>query len=723
MNFATPGLAAIAAAVAVPSLIILYFLKLRRKDVEVSTTLLWKKAIQDLQANAPFQKLRRNLLLFLQLLMLAAALFALAQPQSRIDTQAAARHVIMIDRSASMNAIDGDPTGVYDAPGMTRLEAAKRRAIAEIEGLREPSAWDREATGDQAMVIAFDAAAAEIVERFTGDKALLIAAINRIEATDTPGAIGEAFRLAQAHRARRTLLDDAGGTQDAEPIEIEGQVAGPPQTFHLFTDGRVPDLNQFLPAETDPVYYHRIGRDDAVNLAITGLRAERAYDKPERLTIFVGIQSNARAARSVDVELLLDGTPAAIRAVTLPASEVDAAVEAADEGGTARAASARPGTGGVVFELERTAGAIATVRLRTGDVAERAQDAQADVLPTDDVGYLVVPPARQSAVLVVTGGNFFLAEALAGLPLADLKTVSPSAYDAMPPEERARFDVTILDGVLPAETPPGRPLPEGRFLIFNAVPPSAEGLTSRGEVGDSRFIDWTRGHPVLRAVSLDPVRITRMLKLEPGADAAADVLAETSNGPGIIELTTTESRALVVPFNLADSTWPFDVGFVVFLASSIDYLGSDASERLAGGGTRHPAPGSVYADRLPRDAASVFITPPSGGNQRLEPGPDGRIAYGPVRRTGVYQLEWSGPAGPSDVRAGDRTRRFFAVSLLDAQESDAAPAPAAELADQVVQPRGDAAAGATRNYWPWLVIAALAVLMLEWFIYNRKTYV
>src|SRR2546423_8439643 len=108
MTFLTPLLAGIAAAVAVPSLVILYFLKLRRRDLEISTTLLWKKAIQDLQANAPFQKLRRNLLLFLQLLVLAGIIAALGQPQIKAQNIVGSKHVILIDRSGSMAALDED---------------------------------------------------------------------------------------------------------------------------------------------------------------------------------------------------------------------------------------------------------------------------------------------------------------------------------------------------------------------------------------------------------------------------------------------------------------------------------------------------------------------------------------------------------------------------------------------------------------------------------------
>ena len=102
-SFLNPFSAALAAAIAVPALLVLYFLKLRRREMPVSSTLLWRKAIQDLQVNAPFQKLRRNLLLLLQLLCCSCCL-ALSRPVSNFTPGAAKLTVILIDRSASMSA-------------------------------------------------------------------------------------------------------------------------------------------------------------------------------------------------------------------------------------------------------------------------------------------------------------------------------------------------------------------------------------------------------------------------------------------------------------------------------------------------------------------------------------------------------------------------------------------------------------------------------------------
>src|SRR2546425_8629028 len=119
-TFLNAWTAALAGAIVVPSLLILYFLKLRRREMAVSSTLLWRKAIQDLQVNAPFQRLRRNLLLLLQLILLALLLLALSRPVSNYTPGPGKTTVILIDRSASMSAKDVD--------GHSRLDEAKRRA-------------------------------------------------------------------------------------------------------------------------------------------------------------------------------------------------------------------------------------------------------------------------------------------------------------------------------------------------------------------------------------------------------------------------------------------------------------------------------------------------------------------------------------------------------------------------------------------------------------------
>src|SRR6266498_2355048 len=93
------------AALAIP-IILLYMLKLRRKQVQVSSTLLWIKLLRDQQANTPWQRLRRNLLLILQLIILAALVLSLARPSIKTTAVASGSVIVLLDASASMNATD-----------------------------------------------------------------------------------------------------------------------------------------------------------------------------------------------------------------------------------------------------------------------------------------------------------------------------------------------------------------------------------------------------------------------------------------------------------------------------------------------------------------------------------------------------------------------------------------------------------------------------------------
>src|SRR5229473_1307874 len=91
-------------------IVVMYILKLRRKDVVVSSTFLWRQVIRDVQANAPFQKLRRNLLLLLQLIIAALIIFALARPFLRFSGIGGRNIVIIVDTSASMQSTDVAPS-------------------------------------------------------------------------------------------------------------------------------------------------------------------------------------------------------------------------------------------------------------------------------------------------------------------------------------------------------------------------------------------------------------------------------------------------------------------------------------------------------------------------------------------------------------------------------------------------------------------------------------
>ncbi|OQX65048.1 MAG: hypothetical protein B5M51_01925, partial [Anaerolinea sp. 4484_236] len=104
MRFLSP-LFALLGLLAIP-ILLLYMLKLRRQDVKVSSTLLWQMVVQDRQANIPWQRLRRNLLLFIQLLILAALVFALLRPAFSSDMISNAEVIVVLDASASMQATD-----------------------------------------------------------------------------------------------------------------------------------------------------------------------------------------------------------------------------------------------------------------------------------------------------------------------------------------------------------------------------------------------------------------------------------------------------------------------------------------------------------------------------------------------------------------------------------------------------------------------------------------
>ena len=98
ISFAAPQFAWF---LAVPAgIVVLYLLRRKYLPRQVPSTFLWRSAIRDHAANKPLQRLRKNLLLPVQLLAALALAFALMQPYRTGGT--ASRTVMIFDLSAGM---------------------------------------------------------------------------------------------------------------------------------------------------------------------------------------------------------------------------------------------------------------------------------------------------------------------------------------------------------------------------------------------------------------------------------------------------------------------------------------------------------------------------------------------------------------------------------------------------------------------------------------------
>ena len=124
MQFFNP--LALGFAFIIPLIILLYLLKPRRQELVISSTYLWEQVLKDIEASNPWQRLKKNLLLLLQLLAAVLLLAAMARPYLPVAENGARHLVVVLDCSASMAASDVYPS---------RLEAARQKAAAIADQL------------------------------------------------------------------------------------------------------------------------------------------------------------------------------------------------------------------------------------------------------------------------------------------------------------------------------------------------------------------------------------------------------------------------------------------------------------------------------------------------------------------------------------------------------------------------------------------------------------
>jgi hypothetical protein len=678
-----------------PAIIALYFLKLKRQPLEVPSTYLWKKSIEDLRVNSLWQRLRKNLLLFLQLLLVGLAILALLRPGWQGTRLEGRRFIFLVDNSASMSATD-----VADAAN--RLDAAK---------LLVGSLIDQMDSGMMAMIISFSDRP-QVVQEFTNNRRLLHERLASIEptarGTDLKGALELAGGLANPGR----VTAEQGG-QEVDVVEAQ------PATAYIFSDGRFDAVKDFKLGNLKPIYVP-IGSVDAANLAITAMATRRNESLPDEQQAFVQVANFTDKPQTATVEISLDGQFLDAREVEVPAG----------------------GMAGAVFPLEnRQAGGL-TARLKY----LMAGDGPHDALAQDDVAYAVLSDTQHGKALVVTPGDVALETAMQtdeAKRLSDVRVAPPTILDTADYQQDAEngvYNLIVYDQCAPKQ------IPRANTLFIGRLPPgpawrgagreksggtSAKsnnqgGASEEQSVGAPQIIDWDRAHPLLAHVELGNVDLVDSLVLRPPVGAI--VLIESTAGP-IAAVAPRESyQDAVLGFELVgqdaggsrtvNTNWPRRHSFPTFCLNALEYLAGGAESEVAS-----VRPGHTIELRVPGASKELSVVDPTGSTTPLTSSGQEVIPFHDTDRPGVYQ-----------VKAGNQIVERFAVNLFDRTESDVRVTPSQGRDDHTVRAAdiqighvdvaaSDARTPSRREAWKALLVAALVVLMMEWYIYNRRVYI
>jgi uncharacterized membrane protein len=288
MSFLTP-FALLLSALSIP-LLLLYFLKVRRRELRVSSLLLWDPALRDREASAFFQRLQRDPLLLLQILALLALTVALARPALTVMGHGAKRVAIVLDGSASMKATDVSPS---------RFVQAQRQALGLLGRL-----------GEGAEVMLIEAGVQpRVVAPFTRKHEQVAWAIRSLTPRDLPNRLGEGIRTARA---------------------LVGQ--DPRAEIHVFTDGAHPEA---LPAQGDDarVRWTGVGQRSN-NVGITSLAVRRNYFGSYNSQAFLSVANFSAEPRTFSLTLTLDDETLAEKTLTLdPEVRRSVVVPFSDQGG------------------------------------------------------------------------------------------------------------------------------------------------------------------------------------------------------------------------------------------------------------------------------------------------------------------------------------------------------------------------------------------------------
>jgi hypothetical protein len=560
-----------------PVIVALYFLKLKRRLVEVPSTYLWRKSIDDLHVNALWQRLRNSALLWLQLLGVALAMLALLRLGWHGAHLAGHRFVFLVDNSASMQATDVAPS---------RLEEAKHRAVDLI---------DQMASGDVAMVVSF-ADSARIEQTFTDSHVLLRRSVEAIRPTDRSTSLADAMKVAAG-------LANSGRGEEIRDTTL-------PTKVFILSDGQFDDVSDFSLGNLEPVFVP-IGTADAANVGILALSTRRHEVRSDQLQAFARLENFGPRDVSVGLELLLDGRM------------IDAD----------RLAIAAGQTKQVVFDLGSVSSGVLKLRMTPADHLAVDNEAFAVISPPRRANVLLVTPGNEALQLAFQTAA---AGAIAAVQVHTPDFLKTDAYRK--PAAARNFDLILYDRCQPDEMPPANTLFIGalprapgwsakpavaapQIIDVNPAHPIMQWL----EMGNVTIAEATplgvpRGGTVLIDSDVGPMLAIAPREAFEDAVIGFPILAEGTGAAGKSEV-------------LYRTDWSFRGSFPIFALNVLQYFGGRRQITATGS----VVPGQPITLRLPSDRTHLTVEMPNGTTV-IRPTRLGEFGFTGTDHPGVYRV-------------------------------------------------------------------------------------
>lgn len=316
-----------------------------------------------------------------------------------------------------------------------------------------------------------------------------------------------------------------------------------------------------------------------------------------------------------------------------------------------------------------------------GDPLLRARiEAPHNALSIDDEALGWVRQARPLSVVIVGTETEWLEALLRQDANLRASLANPATYRA------AQEDVVIFDRCAPKE-PPTRP------ALYFAPPAGTSWLNAERSSGspesEERHPRWNTGggHPLLHGVDPLTLAIDRVRVYD--APALVPVTRSERGTPVIYVEEAAGRRGVVVAFGPGDSNLTSAPAFPVFIGNALEWLA-----RPDFGGVRRP--GEVVLDE-----AVATVTGPRGVRVSIQR--VGHAVMAVLRGPGLYVAE------------GGSTRSTFAVNVGDPQVSNVE-----RTTLPVGRTRGVAAGASTHAWWLYCGLAAFALILLEWWTWQRR---